>query len=61
MWDFLFGYFFGRATGIGRILRPVLWLLLVGLVVAAFVYAGVVLNAVNERNLAPHVQPHSTR
>ena len=61
MWDFLFGYFFGQATGIGRVLRPILWLLLVGFVVAAFVYAGVVFNAVNERNRAPDVQPHSAR
>jgi hypothetical protein len=54
MWDFLFGYMFGR-------LRPVLWLLLIGVLVAAFIYAGVVFKAVNERNGAPHVQPHSTR
>jgi hypothetical protein len=60
MWDFLFGYMFGRATGIGRILRPVLWLLLIGVLVAAFIYAGVVFKAVNERNSAPHVQRHST-
>jgi hypothetical protein len=37
-----------------------LWLLLIGVLVAAFIYAGVVFKAVNERNSAPHVQRHST-
>ena len=60
MRDFLFGYIFGRTTGIGRILRPLLWLVLIGLIVAAFIYTGVVFHAVTERNRAPHVQPHST-
>lgn len=55
MWDFLFGYMFGRATGISRFLRPVLWLFLVGLIVAALVYSGIVLNAVRERSHASHV------
>jgi hypothetical protein len=60
MWDFLFGYLFGRATGISRVLRPALLLLALVLIVAAFVYAGVVFNAVQERNRAPHVQHNST-
>ena len=55
MWDFLFGYLFGRATGISRFVRPVLWLLLVGLIVAALAYAGIVLNAVRERSRPSHV------
>ena len=60
MWDFLFGYFFGRATGISRVLRPVLLLLTVVLVVAAIAYAAIVFTAATERNQAPHVQHHST-
>ena len=61
MWDFLFGYLFGRATGLSRVLRPFLLLLVIGVIVAALVYAGVVFNAVKERNRAPHVQQHSNR
>jgi len=55
MWDFLFGYLFGSATGISRFVRPVLWLLLIGLIVAALIYSGVVLTAVRERSHASHV------
>ena len=58
MWDFLFGYFFGKATGAHRIVRPLLWLVLIGVVVAGFIYAGVVLNAVSERSNTPHVSTH---
>ena len=60
MWDFLFGYLFGRATGISRIVRPLLWVLLIGVVFAGFVYAYVVLHAVSERSQTPHVHAHST-
>jgi hypothetical protein len=60
MWDFLFGYIFGRATGISRFVRPLLLLLALCVAVAAVAYAVIVFNAVNERNHAPHVQPHST-
>lgn len=60
MWDFLIGYLFGRATGISRVLRPVLLLLTVVLIVAAVAYAAIVFTAVTERNQAPHVKHHTT-
>lgn len=60
MWDFLFGYFVGRATGISRIVRPLLWLFLVGVVIAGFIYAAVVFHAISERSNSPHVHAHST-
>jgi hypothetical protein len=60
MWNFLLGYLFGQATGISRIVRPLLWLVLIGAIIAGIIYASAVFNAVNERNQAPHVQPHST-
>ena len=60
MWNFLLGFLFARATGISRFVRPLLWLLLIGVVLAGIVYAFVVFNAVSERNRAPHVQQHST-
>jgi hypothetical protein len=60
MWDFLFGYLFGRATGVSRVLRPFLLLLLVGLVIVSFVYAGIVFSSLAERNRTPHVQHNSS-
>jgi hypothetical protein len=60
MWDFFFGYFVGRATGTSRIVRPLLWLLLIGVIFAGFIYAAVVFKAVSERSNSPHVHPHST-
>ena len=60
MWDFLFGYFFGRATGISRFVRPLVLLLALCVTVAAVAYAVIIFNAVIERNQAPHVQHNST-
>ena len=60
MWDFLFGYFFGRATGISRIVRPLVWLFLIGVVIAGFIYAAAVFHAISERSNSPHVHAHST-
>ena len=60
MWNFLLGYLFGQATGMARIVRPLLWLVLLGAIVAGIIDASVVFDTVNERNRAPHVQPHST-
>ena len=60
MWDFLFGYLFGRATGIHRIVRPLLWLCLIGVIFAGFIYAYVVFHAVLERSHDPHVHAHQT-
>lgn len=60
MWDFFFGYFFGRATGISRVVRPLLWLLLIGVIIAGLIYTVVVFRAVSERSNSPHVHAHST-
>lgn len=59
MWNFLLGFLFGRATGMSRIIRPLLLLVLLGSIVAGIIYATVVFKAVNERSHAPHVHPHS--
>ena len=60
MWEFLTGFFFARATGLSRVIRPLLLLFLVGVVVAGFIYAAVVFKAVSERSNSPHVHAHST-
>jgi len=60
MWDFLFGYIFGKATGISRIVRPLLWLLLIGVIFAGFIYVYIVFHAVSERSHDSHVHTHST-
>jgi ABC-type lipoprotein release transport system permease subunit len=59
MWEFLMGYFFARATGVSRYVRPVLALLAIGVVVAGLIYTYVVFNAVNERSHTPHGHAHS--
>jgi hypothetical protein len=56
----LTGFFFARATGLSRVIRPLLLLFLVGVVIAAFIYAAVVFKAVSERSNSPHVHAHST-
>ena len=43
-----------------RIVRPLFLLFCVGVVIAGFVYAYVVLKAVSERNQPSHVHTHST-
>ena len=60
MWEFLTGFFFARATGLSRIIRPLLFLFVVGVVIAGFIYAAVVFRAVSERSNSPHVHQHST-
>lgn len=58
MWNFLFGYFFARATGITRFVRPLLLLVIVGIVIASVIYTAVFLKAAAERNEASHVRTH---
>jgi hypothetical protein len=60
MWNFLYGFLFARATGISRFIRPVLWLLLIGLVAAAIIYAAMVFNAFTGKDHKVHVQPNSS-
>ncbi len=65
MSDFSNGYGFGGAFGASRfgrrIIKPVPKLFVLGVVIAGLIYTYVVLNAVRERSLAPHVHTHSTR
>ncbi len=60
MWNFLLGFLFARATGASQIIRRLLWIFLLGSVVAGLIYTAVVFHAVTERNRVPHVQRHST-
>ncbi len=60
MWNFLFGFLFARATGISRFVRPLLAFLFLGAILAAVVYTGVVINAVQERTSGHHVHTHSS-
>ena len=60
MWEFLTGFFFARATGLSRIMRPLLILLFIGCVVSGVIYAIVVFHAVSERSQHPHVHTRST-
>lgn len=64
MWNVLLAFLFGHTvanTRTGqRILRPLLILFVAGVLVAAFVYVFVVLNAVSERNNVHHVSTHSS-
>jgi FlaG/FlaF family flagellin (archaellin) len=61
MWEFLLGFLFARATGISRFVRALLLLVAIGVVIAGFIYASVVLRAVRERSQSDHVHTHSTR
>ena len=58
MWNFLFGLLFARATGMSRFIRLLLLLILVGSVIAGFIYAALVFYAVTERNRTSHVYTH---
>jgi hypothetical protein len=64
MWEFLIGMFIGDAVGkspLGRFVRPALALFALGLIIAALIYAAVVLKAISERSEQHHVHAHSTR
>lgn len=50
-----------RRLGLSRPFRYVLLVLLVGCLVAGFIFAAVVLNAVSKKTEVHHVQHHSTR
>jgi len=58
MWQFLMGFLFARATGIGRYVRILLLLVLAGSVIAGVIYVGVVVNALNQRNHDYHAPTH---
>ena len=50
-----------RRLGLSRPFRYVLLVLLVGCLVAGFIFAAVVLNAVSNKTEVHHVEHHSTR
>ena len=60
MWEFLMGIFIGRATGLSRSVKPLLFLFAVGVLIAGLIYTYVFLNAAIERSHDPHVHAHST-
>lgn len=64
MWNVLLALVFGHTVANSRsgrrILKPLLILFVVGVLVSAFVYVYVVLNAVSERNNTHHVSTHSS-
>ena len=63
MWEFLMGILLGDAVSkspFGRLVRPVLILVALGLVIAGIVYAGVVFHAISERNNTHHVSSPSS-
>lgn len=61
MWEFILGFLFARATGIYRIVRPILLLVTIGVIIAGAVYVSVVFRAVQERSQDHHVHSHGTR
>ncbi len=58
MWNVLFGFLLGQTPGTSRYVRALLAAIAVGVVIAGFVYAVVVLQAVGERSNASHVPTH---
>ena len=48
-----------RRLGLGRPLRYIILVIILGCLVAGLIYTFVVLHALTERNSAPHVQHHS--
>jgi hypothetical protein len=64
MWNFLLALFAGSTIGSTRAaqrsVKPILFLILIGVLVAGVIYVGVVLKAVSERSNSPHVHAHST-
>ena len=61
MWNFLLGFLFARATGISRVVRPLLLLIIAGALVAGIIYAVGMFHAAQERSSGSNVQHHSTR
>jgi hypothetical protein len=64
MWNFLLALFAGSTIGSTRAakwsVRPILAIVLIGVLVAGVVYVCVVLKAVSERSNTPHVSTHSS-
>jgi hypothetical protein len=64
IWAFLTALVSGNLASnsrtVRRVARPLFLLLCVGVLIAGFIYAYVVLKAVSERSNSPHVHAHST-
>jgi len=62
MWNFLLALFAGSTIGSTRAARrsakPVLILILIGVLIAGVIYVCVVFKAVSERSNLPHVSSH---
>ena len=50
-----------RKAGLGRPLRDLFLVILLGCIIAGLIYAAVVIKAVNERSHPPHVHAHSSQ
>lgn len=59
--DFLIDVLTLRALGLTKLLRRVVLIVLLGSLIAGFIYFAVVLHAVQERSRGHHVHTHSTR
>lgn len=60
MWSLLAPFLVGRAVGGWRYIRVVLMVMLLGCIIAGFIYAIVVFRAIQSRPEGHHVQHHST-
>ena len=65
MWNFLLALFAGSTIGstrtARRTVRPILAVLLIGVLIAGVVYVCVVFQALSERSNTHHVSTHSSR
>jgi predicted MFS family arabinose efflux permease len=64
MWNFLLALGVGSAIGasrFGRLVKPLLVLIAIGVVIAGTIYLAVVFRAVQERSQHLHVETHRTR
>jgi ABC-type Na+ efflux pump permease subunit len=65
MWNFLLALFVGSAAGstrtAQRLVRPILILLIIGALIAGFIYACAVFRATAEGSRPSHVHAHSSQ
>lgn len=64
MWNFLVALGAARSLAktktLNRIWKPLIWLLIAGVLSAGLIYTYAVLNAVSKRSDSPHVSTHSS-
>lgn len=64
MWNFLLSLSVGSAIGasrLGRLVKPALKLVAIGVVISGLIYTYVVFNAVRERSRSHNAYKHSSR